>query len=202
MLTRQKRPRNFQALIAVHKFNTPVCSVFLGGGGGGGRTRNRITFTARSASQPHPHTFLRSARSGCLPFFIGRTCLQSLGSRTFSRAGGWENQEHCSTANVPAPKLCTQHRYTTSKHCWHQHNCTAPHVHVRDGCIANPSRTATPGTTHTHTSLRTSAHCRQVPAEILPAACHTPLPQKRSSKFLIAATWLARWKRQTAVDQK
>ena len=117
--------------------------------GGGGRTRNRITFTARSASQPHPHTFLRSARSGCHPFFIGRTCLQSLGSRTFSRAGGWENQEHCSTANVPAPKLCTQHRYTTSKHCWHQHNCTAMHVHVRDGCIANPSRNATPGTTLT-----------------------------------------------------
>ena len=51
----------------------------------------------------------------------------------------------CSTAIVPAPKLCTPHRRTAGINC-NNGNCTALHVHVRDGCTAKPSRTATSDT--------------------------------------------------------
>ena len=76
-----------------------------------------------------PHTFLRSARSGCLSFFIGRTCPLP------GRAVG--NQEHWSFVRHTEALLASTATTTTVQ----------LHVHVRDGCTAK-RRTAAPDTEH------------------------------------------------------
>ena len=94
-----------------------------------------------------PHTFLCSARSGCLSFFslVGHACIIPRQQKLFPGGRVGKSRIPCSTAIVPAPKLCTPHRSTAGINC-NNGNCPALHVHVRDGCTAKPGRTATPDT--------------------------------------------------------
>ena len=137
---------------------------------------------------PSPRTFLCSARSGCLSFvsLVGHACIIPRQQKLFTGGRVGKSRILCSTAIVPAPKLCTPHRSTAGINC-NNGNCTALHAHVRDGCTAKPSRTATPDTSisyahNSHLDTRTRAP-RRARAGRNPNAQPTPVrPDPASSR--------------------